>query len=73
MSNGDGLRDSTADAVSDDARALDTQLVEQLDDAFGVGADADAVCQWPIASAVSEEIDDDESMARRHERNDVTP
>ena len=59
--------------MADDTRALDAQLVEQLDDALGVCADVDAVCQRPIASTMSEEIDDDESMTRWYERNDVTP
>ena len=73
MSDGDRLSDPAADAVANETCAIDAELVEELDDAFGMGADVDAVCQWPIASTVSEEIDDDESVARRHERNDVTP
>jgi hypothetical protein len=73
MANGDRLSDSATDAVSDDARALDAQLVEELDDPLGVRTNVDAASQRPIASPVSEKIDDDESMARRHERNDVAP
>ena len=38
MPNRERLRDAAADSVADDARALDAQLIEHLDDALGVRA-----------------------------------
>jgi len=41
MTHGDGLCDAAADAVPDDACALDAKLVEQRDRSLGVRGDVD--------------------------------
>ena len=73
MANGERLRDAAADAVTDDARALDAQLVEQLDDALGVRAHVDGARERTIAAPVAEQVEHDEAMPGGHERNDVVP
>jgi len=73
VSNGERLRDTAADTVPDETRTLDPQLIEHGDHAFGVCADIDGAREWTIASAVAEEIDNDDSMPSGHERNDVGP
>jgi hypothetical protein len=71
--HGEGLRDSTADAVSDEARAIDAKLVEQRDRSLGVRADVDRVRAGPITASVAEEVEDDEAVAGWHQRDDVAP
>ena len=43
------------------------------DDALGVGANVDGACERTVAATVAEQVDDDDAMPRRHERNDVAP
>ena len=54
MAHRDSLRDAAADAVPDDARALDAKLVEQRDRSLGVRGDVDRVRHRPIAAPVAE-------------------
>jgi hypothetical protein len=67
------LSDSAADAVSDEARALDAKFIEQCDRSFGVRADVDRMRAGPIAASVAEEVEDDQSVSGWHQRDDVTP
>ena len=73
VSHGDRLRDTAADTVTDDARFFHIELVEHGDDAIGVRADVHRPAHGTIAAPEAEEIEDDEAMPRRHERNDVAP
>jgi hypothetical protein len=71
--HGEGLSDSAADAVSDEARAIDAKLVEQCDRSLGVRIDVDRVRAGPITASVAEEVEDDQSVAAWHQRDDITP
>ena len=71
--NADRLRDAAADAVTNETCAFDPELIEQRDHSFGMCAHIDGALEWTIASAVTEEIDDDDSMPGGHEGNDVVP
>src|SRR3954467_11610516 len=73
MPDSDRLRDSTADAVTNNARLANFELVEYGDDAVGVRANVHFVLRRTIAPAKAEEVEYDETMALRHERNDVAP
>ncbi len=73
VTHGDALRDASAESMTDDARALDAQFVEQGDDAIGVRARVDGARQRTVAAPVAEEVEHDETMSRRHERNDFAP
>src|SRR4051812_25771108 len=73
MTNRNRLRDAAANAVTDDARLRDAQLIEQLDDALGMCAHVDAALTRAIAAAVAEEIEHDETVAAGHERHDIAP
>ena len=54
MMHGDGLRDAAADAMPDDACALDTKLVEQRDRSLGVRGDVDRMRHRSVAAPVPE-------------------
>ena len=41
---------------------VDAQLVEQLHDALGVGANVDGAIERTIAASVAQQIDDDDAM-----------
>jgi hypothetical protein len=73
VTHGERLSDSAADAVSDEARAIDAKLIEQCDRSLGVRADVDWVRAGPIAASVAEEIEDDQSVSGWHQRDDVAP
>ena len=59
--------------MTDDARAIDPQLIEDLDDSFGVGLRVDAARSRPVAAAVAEEVEHDEPVSGRNERDDFIP
>ena len=73
MPHGDGLRDAAAHAVTDDARFFDIELVEHGDDAVGLRLHVHRALHRAIASPEAEQIEHDEAMARRHERDDIRP
>lgn len=73
VTDGERLRDTTAHVVSNDAGAFDAKVVEQRDHSFGVRADVDGACEGPIAASESEEVDDDQPVPGRHERDDIDP
>src|SRR5678815_2865237 len=73
VANGKRLRDASADAVTDDACALDMQFVEHLHHALGVRMNADGTSEWTVASPVAEQVQHDESVAGRHERHHIAP
>ena len=59
--------------MADDAGAVYGELVEQLDDSFCVSARVHWPRQGAIASAVAQQIENDEPMTRRHEGNHAVP
>src|SRR5262249_310569 len=73
MADGDRLCDTAAHAVAHDARARNSELIEDADDAFRVRANVDGAGERTITSAVAEQVEHDDAMARRRERDDVAP
>ena len=73
MADGEPLRDAAADIVTDHARVVDPQDVEELDHSIRVGADPDRSSERAIAAAVAKEVDNDDAMAGRHEGDDICP
>jgi hypothetical protein len=73
MMHGERLRDSTADAVTDEARATDAKLIEQCDRSVSVRGDVDGMRAGAIAASVSQEVEHDQSMPGRHQRDDTAP
>src|SRR5207237_1344471 len=73
VTHGNRLRDAAADTVPHETRAFDAQLIHQCNHTLGVRAHIDGAVQRTIAATVSKQVDDDDAMARRHERNDVAP
>jgi hypothetical protein len=73
VSHGKGLRDASAKSVSDDASRMDVELVEQLDDAGRMSTNVEVAPARPITPPVAEEIEHNDAVAGRHERDDVVP
>ena len=64
----DQLGDAATHSVTDDAGAIDPQLIEHLDDPLGVCLRVDAARSRPVAAAVAEQVEDNESVPGRNER-----
>src|SRR5687767_8123841 len=73
MPDRDRLRDSTADVVTDDAGEVDSQMVQDRDEAFGVTAKVDGAGGRGVASAEAEKVEDHHAMSGGKQRNDVAP
>jgi hypothetical protein len=69
----DQLRDAATHTVTHDACALDSELIEYFDDAFSVSLRVYAVSARSVAPAISEQIEDDETVSWWNERNDLVP
>ena len=67
------LRDAATHSVTHDTRTRDSELIEDLDDAFSVGLRVHSVSSRPIAPAVAEQVEDDEAVSGWNERNDLVP
>ena len=67
------LRDPAADVVADNARIVDRERVEQAHHSLGVAAHGNIAAGRPIASPVAEQIDDNNAVSLRNERDDLGP
>ncbi len=67
------LRDAAAEVVPDDARVVDAEHVEQLDDAFGVRAERERAHRGPVAAAVAEQVDDHDAVSVGEKRHHLRP
>ena len=73
MAHRDRLHDAAAHAMTDGACFPDVELIEHRDDAIGLRANVHRSLHRTVASAEAKQIEHDEPMAGRHERNDVAP
>src|SRR5438309_7516778 len=73
MVDGECLCDTASESVTYDTTAIDSQLVEKLDDPVCMCACADLARERTVASAKSEEVEDNQAVSGRHERDNVTP
>jgi len=59
--------------VSDDARVVDRQLIEEPNDTFGVTSNRDVPPRRPVAPSIAKEVHDHDSMTLWNERNYIGP
>lgn len=69
----DQLRDTAAQSVTDDTGTIDSELIENLDDARSVSLRVHLVAAWSVAAAISEQVEYDKTMPRWNEGNDLVP
>jgi hypothetical protein len=67
------LSDASANVVADDARVVDSKRIEETNDALGVPANGDVFPRGPIAAAITQQIDNDDTMTLRNQRNYIGP
>src|SRR3954471_1402676 len=73
MPDREELGNSAADVVSNDARIVDPEQVQQLDDSLGVAANTYRSAKRTITSSVTEKIEDHHPVAGRHQRDHIVP
>ena len=71
--DGYSLCDAAADVVPDEAGAIDTEQVEQDEEAIGMRLDIERQVAWRIAAAVAEEIEHDDASSLRQQRDQLLP
>jgi hypothetical protein len=65
MTDGNRLRDATADVVADHAREIDPQEIQNRDEAIGVRAQPNAPGAGRIAAAKAKQVEYDHRVTGR--------
>jgi hypothetical protein len=73
MENRERLGDRAAGAVADETGRVDAQIVEEETQPFGMCGDRERGATRPVAASGAKLVEDDQSMSRRHERDNVMP
>jgi hypothetical protein len=59
--------------VADETCPRDSENVEYGEEAIRVGADADVAIRWRVAATEPQEVEDNDAVSRRKQRDDIYP